>query len=64
MNSFDDQITTALEAADDMLSIFDMITNLTDMFAEPNTIAVAGDLTVGKLDEYRYVQVSLGDQIY
>ena len=53
VNSFDDVISSALDSVTGMLSLFDTITNLTAIFEDLENMPIAGDLTLGAIENYR-----------
>lgn len=53
LDSFDGVISSALSSVNDLLSLFDTITGLTDVISNLSNTTIAGELTLGGLENYR-----------
>ncbi|XP_067928308.1 prominin-1-like [Watersipora subatra] len=55
VDQFDGVISGALTSVNDMLKLFDTITNLTSFIKDLDTTPLAGTLTLGDIEKYRYI---------
>lgn len=54
VGQFDSVISGALGSVTDMFSLFDTITNMTVILEDLENLPIAGELTLGGVERYRY----------
>lgn len=64
VGSFDSVISSALGSVTDMFTLFDSITNLTKPIENIEATVVAGSLTVGDIEQYRWAAGVIYKKLY